>query len=100
MSMKKILMAAAAVTALTASSASAASIYWAKFSGVTVTDSVTSANSKGSYRMAAETKLGSGLDSKQGGAISTTNNNNLDSYIQRVKSLRGGAGFGGAAVAG
>ena len=77
MSMKKILMAAAAVSALTAGSASAASIYWAKFSGVTVTDSVTSANSKGSYRMAAETKLGSGLDSKAGGAITTTNNNNV-----------------------
>ena len=58
MSMKKILMAAAAVTALTAGSADAASIYKAQVSAITVYDSTASTTST-PYKIASETKFGS-----------------------------------------
>lgn len=61
MSMKKILMAAVAVSALTAGAASAASITAAKVSNITVYDS-TATPASTPYKIANETKFGSGLN--------------------------------------
>jgi len=67
MSMKKILMAAAAVTALTAGSAGAASIKTATISGLTVYD-VTATTASTPYKLATETKLGAGLSTTATGS--------------------------------
>jgi hypothetical protein len=71
--MKKILMAAAAVTALTAGSADAASIYKALVSNVTAYDS-TAGTPASPYKIATETKYGS-----SGLATNTTSGNNATS---------------------
>jgi len=84
--MKKILMAAAAVTALTAGSAGAATITKALVSNVTVYDSAASTTST-PYKIASETKIGtSGTNT-----TNTTAENKVTLKVDQGKLAGGGS---------
>jgi hypothetical protein len=85
--MKKILMAAAAVTALTAGSASAASIYKALVSNKTVYDATAAEASRSTpYKIATETKYGDGLST-----TSTADHNKITLKVDQGRLSNGGS---------